>query len=178
MAAEATQPGPDRASDPGGVSHAIGKALGRIPSGVFVLTAPAEPGARYPSATLVSWVQQAAFSPPAVCMAVAKGRYAGEAIKRSGVFALSVVAAADTSLMKKYARGVAPDADPFAGVETAATAGGLPVLAAAVACLECRLLRVCDFDADHDLFVAEVTDGRLLCEGPAFSHQRGNGMHY
>ncbi|MBC8108463.1 MAG: hypothetical protein H7Z14_17895, partial [Anaerolineae bacterium] len=41
----------------------IGKALGRIPSGVFVLTA-AHAGERM--AMLASWVQQAAFEPPAI----------------------------------------------------------------------------------------------------------------
>ena len=48
--------------------NTVGKALGRVPSGVFVLTASDTDHRRY--AMLASWVQQAAFDPPAVCLAI------------------------------------------------------------------------------------------------------------
>ena len=152
-----------------------GKAMGRIPSGVFILSA-AHDGAA--TAMMASWVQQCAFEPPAATVALAKGRPIGEIIRGSGRFALSVVGEEDTSLMKRYARGVKEGEDAFAGVETFATPGNIPVLKAAVAWMECRVLKTCDFGGDHELLVAEVTAGDLLAPGKAFTHQRGSGFHY
>jgi flavin reductase (DIM6/NTAB) family NADH-FMN oxidoreductase RutF len=153
----------------------VGKALGRIPSGVFVLTAGRGEGA---VAMLASWVQQAGFEPPAVTVAVGKDRHAAGVMKDGGKFALSVVGEGDTGLMKKYARGVREGEDPFAGVATAETPGGVTVLADALAWLECEVMSVCEFGGDHEVFVARVTAGKALKEGASFTHLRGNGFHY
>src|SRR5207248_2071384 len=90
------------------LKQSIGKALGRIPSGVFVLTAQ-HAGAK--AAMLASWVQQAAFDPPALSVALAKGRPIADFIRGSRKFALSIVPQDDSSLMRRYARALAPDAD-------------------------------------------------------------------
>ena len=153
----------------------VGKVLGRIPSGVFVLTA-AHNGQR--QAMLASWVQQAAFDPPAVSIALAKGRPIAEFIAANKLLALSILPESDTSLMKHYARGVKPNEDPFAGVETITTSGGLPALKGSLAWLEGRVISTCDFGGDHDILIAQITDGAVLQSGQAFSHQRGSGFHY
>ncbi len=161
---------------PDDVKFTIGRALGRIPSGVFILTATHE---NQPLAMMASWVQQAAFAPPSVSVAIAKERPAHAALNTPGsTFALSVIADGDTSLMKKYARGIPAGADPFDTVRTTRTANGTIVLADALAYLECRVTTSCAFDADHDLFVAEVIAGKVLKDGPSFTHLRGNGFHY
>lgn len=154
----------------------IGRALGRIPSGVFILTTTHE---NQPLAMIASWVQQVAFAPPSVGVAIAKERSAHAALSAAGaMFALSVVPDGDTSLMKKYARGIPAGADPFEGVRVTRTANGTAVLADALAYLECRVTKPIDFGADHDLFLAEVIAGQLLKDGPSFTHLRGNGFHY
>ena len=158
------------------VKSTIGKALGRIPSGVFILTAEHDGAA---SAMMASWVQQAAFDPPAVSVAIARGRPVREVIGAPGRrFALSVVPEGDTSLMKRYARGIEPGKDPFEGVETIQTPAGQRVPAGALAWLECEVVRTVEFDGDHDLVVARVTDGAQLRDGASFTHLRGNGFHY
>lgn len=154
--------------------ESIGRALGRIPSGVFVLTARHETQV---SAILASWVQQTSFEPPAISVAVAKGRPIAELIRASNRLAVSVVPNEDKSLMKHYAR-LKPGEDPFAGVSTRPSPSGVPILSDALAFLDCELLQVCDFGGDHELFVARITAGELLREGTAFAHQRGNGFHY
>src|SRR5437868_5578486 len=53
------------------VKQSIGKALGKVPSGVYILTAT---HAGESSALLVSWVQQAAFAPPSLTIAMARER--------------------------------------------------------------------------------------------------------
>ena len=154
---------------------ALGRALGRIPSGVFILCTR---HAGRDEAMMASWVQQASFRPPSVSVAVHRDRPARGAILAAGRFALAVVPQDDTSLMKRYARGVAPDEDPFEGVETLDTPGGLRVPAGALAWLECELTTACDFGGDHEIHVARVTAGQILREGKSFAHLRGNGFHY
>ena len=73
----------------------MGKVLGRIPSGVFVLTVKSEGRA---TAMLASWVQQVGFTPPAICVALGKGRSVAEMIRASDAFALSIIAKDDTAL--------------------------------------------------------------------------------
>lgn len=155
--------------------QAIGKALGKIPSGVYILTAT---HAGQSAAMMVSWAQQAAFSPPAVSIAMAKDRFIRQLIDAGGAIALSIIAKADNGLMKKYARGIPEGEDPFAGVSIGHTSGGAIYLTDALAWLECRLLKTCDFNADHDLYIAEITAAHLLKDEPPFTHVRGNGFHY
>ncbi len=154
----------------------VGRALGRIPSGVFILTTEHD---GQPLAMMASWVQQVAFQPPSVSLAIAKERPAHAALSKPGrTFALSVVPEGDTALMKKYARGIPAGAAPFEGVQIARTASGTIYLADALAYLECRMTQSFEFGGDHDLFVAEVIAGQMLKEGPSFTHLRGNGFHY
>ena len=58
----------------------LGKAIGRIPSGVYILTVRHE---NRSGAILASWVQQASFDPPALSIALAKGRGIVDAIHAS-----------------------------------------------------------------------------------------------
>jgi flavin reductase (DIM6/NTAB) family NADH-FMN oxidoreductase RutF len=153
----------------------LAKPIGRIPSGVYILTA-SHNGQN--QAMLASWVQQAAFDPPCVSIALAKGRPISATIRDSGRLCLSILADGDSILMKKYARGIPPTEDPFAGVRTLQTPAGLPALADALAYLECRVLSSHDFNADHELLVAEITAAEILKEGGPFVHVRGNGFHY
>jgi 3-hydroxy-9,10-secoandrosta-1,3,5(10)-triene-9,17-dione monooxygenase reductase component len=157
------------------LKHSIGKALGRVPSGVFILTARHNDQS---SAMMASWVQQASFHPPTVSIAIAKDRPIAQLIRESKQCVLSVVPENDTSLMKRYARGIKPGEDPFSGVQTIETTIHVPALAAALAYLELRVIHACDFGGDHELFIAEVTNGKLLREGASFTHLRGNGFHY
>jgi flavin reductase (DIM6/NTAB) family NADH-FMN oxidoreductase RutF len=157
--------------------HAIGKALGKVPSGVFILTATIGGES---TANMVSWVQQAAFAPPALTIALAKDRPVRRMIDSGEAkVALSVLAKGDHGLMKKYARGIPEGQDPFEGVPTGRGPGGAVYLAGALAYLECRVLKACDFGGDHDVYVVEITAGALLKEDePPFMHTRGNGFHY
>jgi flavin reductase (DIM6/NTAB) family NADH-FMN oxidoreductase RutF len=157
--------------------NTVGKALGRVPSGLFVLTASDTDGHRR-YAMLASWVQQAAFDPPAVCLAIGKDRPMRETIVRTGRLVLSVLGDGDKELMRRYARPRGPEDDPFTDGETFPAPSGLPVVAGALAWLDCQVIQTCDFGADHELVIARVTAGDLLRPGHSFTHVRGNGFHY
>jgi 3-hydroxy-9,10-secoandrosta-1,3,5(10)-triene-9,17-dione monooxygenase reductase component len=153
---------------------AIGRALGRVPSGLFVLSVGQKPEVH---ATLVSWVQQVGFDPPAICVALAKDRPMLATVQRLGRFALSVLGKSQSAQFKRFARPI-PGPDPFEGIDVRTTPGGLTVLADAVAWLECTVLQISNFHGDHHLVIARIAAGEVANEEPAFTHQRGNGMHY
>jgi flavin reductase (DIM6/NTAB) family NADH-FMN oxidoreductase RutF len=153
----------------------VGKALGRIPSGVFILTAGLGEGA---TAMMASWVQQASFVPPVVSVGVAKDRPIEQIIEREKAFALSVLGEHDHALMKKYARGVGTGPAAFEGVKARQGDNGAMILEGALAYLECRLTNICEYGGDHKIIVGEVTAGKLLRDGPSFVHLRGSGFHY
>jgi flavin reductase (DIM6/NTAB) family NADH-FMN oxidoreductase RutF len=145
-----------------------------VPSGVFILTSAHDGKA---DAMMASWAQQASFSPPAVSVAIAKGRPIAELIRASKKLALCVLPNDDKTLMKHYARLKSGD-DAFAGVNHRPAPSGVPILTDSLAYLDCRLISTCDFGGDHELFIAEIIAGEQLREGVAFAHQRGNGFHY
>jgi flavin reductase (DIM6/NTAB) family NADH-FMN oxidoreductase RutF len=157
------------------IKKALGRPIGRIASGVYILTANHQ-GTR--AAMLASWVQQAGFDPPALTIALAKQRPIGDMIRGSGSFGLSILAADDTTLMKKYARGIPPDQDPFEGMNTLQTPAGQTVLADALAWIECSVLNFFEYGGDHEILVARITAAAILKEGQPFTHVRGNGFHY
>ena len=153
----------------------LGKAIGRIPSGVYILTTRHENRA---GAIMASWVQQASFEPPMLSVALAKGRPIAESIRASKQFALSILPEHDKTLMKHYARPMDDDVDPFAGVRVSNSPGRMPILLDALAWLECRVVNICDAGGDHELFIATIIAGEMLKEAKPFTHVRGSGFHY
>lgn len=157
------------------LKNTVGKALGRIPSGVFVVTAR---DAQRRTGMLGSFVQQAAFDPPSVALAIGKDRDIRQLILATKRVALCVIAEGDTDLMRRFARPRPPEEDAFEGLEVFDAPSGLPICAGALAWLDCDVVQTVDFGACHELFIARVTAGGLLREGKSFTHLRGNGFHY
>jgi flavin reductase (DIM6/NTAB) family NADH-FMN oxidoreductase RutF len=127
---------------------------------------------------LASWVQQAAFDPPAISIGLGNDRGIREMILRTRRLGLSVLGDGDKDLMRHFARPREDGENPFEGIDLLTTSSGLPILAKALAWLECELIEALDFGADHQLIVARVSAGNLLRDGHSFTHVRGNGFHY
>lgn len=157
------------------IKHTLGRPLGRIPSGLFIVSATHQDRS---SGMLASWVQQASFEPPTVSIALGKDREVLDLARASGRVAVSILGENDSALMKKYARGIKPGEDAFGGMNTLQTPGGIPVLADALGYLDCEILRAIDFGADHALLIAQVMAGQLFKDAMPFRHIRGNGFHY
>src|SRR5689334_16914674 len=102
----------------------LGLALGRVPSGLFILTARSGDRA---TGMLASWVQQAGFEPPMLTVAVRQDRYIGDWIADSGRFALNQIRAGQKGLLRHFARGFEPDAPAFDGLAIAREADGGPI---------------------------------------------------
>ncbi|MCC7144948.1 MAG: flavin reductase family protein [Phycisphaeraceae bacterium] len=153
----------------------LAKALGRIPSGLYILTARHEDRRE---GILVSWVQQVCFQPPMVSVAVAKGRPIMPLISESRRFALCQLPEGDRVLMRKFAGGATPGEDHFLGYEMVNHSKlNLPILAGSLSYLECEVSCHIDVDGDHDLFVGIVRAGKYLAGAPMV-HLREDGMRY
>jgi flavin reductase (DIM6/NTAB) family NADH-FMN oxidoreductase RutF len=149
-------------------------ALGRIPSGVFIVTV-ARDGVE--TGMLASWVQQAAFQPPLITFAVQRGRPLLDLLPNGAMLTINILEAAQTDMIAHFGKGFTPDQDAFAGVAVRRDPGKAPVLEEALACLECRVTGR-HSAGDHELLLAEVIAGAILDDGQPMVHVRKNGMHY
>jgi flavin reductase (DIM6/NTAB) family NADH-FMN oxidoreductase RutF len=153
----------------------IGAALGRIPAGLFILTAEHE---ERRTGILSSWVQQVAFEPPMVSVAIAKGRNIMPLISGSHRFGLCQLPDDDKVLLRKFAGRIESGEDPFLGFDLVSdTQTPLPILANVLGYLECEVKSHMDVDGDHDLFVGRIVAGRYI-GGKPFIHVRDNGFKY
>jgi flavin reductase (DIM6/NTAB) family NADH-FMN oxidoreductase RutF len=154
----------------------LARALGRIPSGLFIVTV--RKGERA-NAYLASWVQQTSFDPPTVVISVKQGRPAADLLLDGATFAVNVVGDGDPAgLMKHFGKGFGPDEDPFQGVATIRGTTGSDLLTASLASVECEV-RGSVPAGDHLVFVGEVVDGRSFDEkGISAVHLRKSGFQY
>lgn len=140
-------------------------ALGRIPSGVFILTAQHEDRRM---GLLVRSVQQVSQQPPIICVAVEKGQPIMPLISESHRFGLCQIGEADRILRRKFVAAQDPADDPFLGFELVnGELGNLPLLAQAMACLSCELSCHMDVEGDHDLFIGFVRAGQARTDAQA-----------
>lgn len=157
---------------------AIGAVLGRIPSGIFILTVG--DGAGKETGMLCSWVQQAAFEPPLLVLSLKQGRYVTDWLAHSRTAVLNLVGESEKQLLGHFGRGFKIDEPAFQGIECQRTARGLPILNDALGYLECELRE--QYSAgDHFLHVLEVMGGGtgpMLHEEQPMVHIRKSGFHY
>ena len=165
------QPQPDAARD------LIGKVLGHTPSGVFILTAGDGNGRT--TGMLASWVQQAAFDPPMVSVAVNRQRYLHDWLDRAPRLVLNIVAEGQGHLLKHFARGFEPDKPAFDGIQTRDGALGLPILADTFGYLEGEIAGRMEA-GDHIVYLLRVDAAGT---GARFDHRpmvhiRKNAFRY
>ncbi|HBP11193.1 MAG TPA: hypothetical protein DD452_04555 [Nitrospina sp.] len=149
----------------------VGKALGRIASGLFVVTAKCEDKE---DAVLASWVNQCSFDPPAVTIALGVMRAARLLVEGSGAFIVNVLPKDDMTLLKHFSR---PPEDIFKGVKTRKGLEGIRILSDAVSYLECEVVQAIQ-SGDHVLYVGEIVGGKTLKGGDPYTHVRDNGFNY
>ncbi|MSR75709.1 MAG: flavin reductase family protein [Planctomycetes bacterium] len=153
----------------------LAAALGRIPSGLFIVTVRS---GTERTAFLASWVQQCAFDPPMLSICVKRGRPAEDMLREGEVLTVNILRTGAGALMKPFAKGVPPGADPYVGVETEGPFSGAEVLKDALASIDARVQARSDA-GDHVLLLAEVLAGRVHGEGgEPWVHVRRNGFSY
>lgn len=159
------------------VPAGVAEALGRLPSGLFILTT--RRGNRS-TGLLASWVQQAGFDPPMVTVALGRDRYVADWVAESGRFVLNQLRAGDKHLLKHFARGFGPDEPAFTGLDLIDDARGGPVLVDALGYLDLEVAGDLDGGGDHRVLLARLVGGALLPgdRRDPMVHVRRNGLHY
>ncbi|MBD2258740.1 diflavin flavoprotein [Pseudanabaena sp. FACHB-2040] len=152
------------------------RALGRISSGLYLLTVQR---GNVASAMLASWVTQASLAPLGVAIAVAKDRAITSFLQIDDTFVLNILEEDRYQpLMKHFLKRFAPGADRFAGIKTYPADNGCPILAEALAYLECTVTQRMEC-SDHWIIYATVQTGRVSkVEGFTAVHHRKVGTHY
>ena len=133
----------------------IGPALGKLPSGVYIVTSILD-GKEI--GMLASFVEQAGFDPPMVTAAVSNGRRIITAIEQSGLMGINVLGEEDARLMKPFTQS--DNDSPFTGLELDENEHAIPQLSDALAFLACRITGKIE-GGDHTIYAAEVIDGIL-----------------
>jgi flavin reductase (DIM6/NTAB) family NADH-FMN oxidoreductase RutF len=152
----------------------LAATVGRIPSGLFILSArrgQAETG------VLTSWVQQCSFAPPQISVALQRDRPIIAWLTQGAPFTLNILDDSQTDMIAHFGRGFALEEPAFEGLEVERLEIGGPVLQEALAYLQCRITGRCPV-GDHELFLAEVLSGKVLNEGQPMIHIRKSGFHY
>lgn len=152
---------------------AVGMAIGKIPSGLYVVTVKHE---EKEDATLVSWINQVAFSPPAVSMVMAKVRPARLLLEASGFFVVNVLGKAPNRLLKHFLKPQ-PGQSIFSGVKIRKGIKDINILTDAVAYLECKIVEQVT-TGDHVVYIADIVGGRVLKGGEPHTHVRASGYNY
>jgi flavin reductase (DIM6/NTAB) family NADH-FMN oxidoreductase RutF len=158
----------------------LDRALGRLSGGLYIITArKGSSESEIASAMLASWVTQASLSPLGVAIAVAKDR-AIEALLHCGDrFVLNVLEEDNYQpLMRHFLKRFPPGGDRFAGVKTYNASNGSPILADALAYMECEVTSRMDC-GDHWVIYSSVQAGRVAkAQGMTAVHHRKVGNHY
>lgn len=160
-----------------GLDHrGLRRVLGRFATGVTIVTT----GGDVPHGMTANAFSSVSLAPPLVLICVLREAAMHEAILDRKSFAVSVLSARQEGLARYFAdrrrpRGVAQ----FAPVEwSAGRCTGSPVVAGALAWLECALTATCD-GGDHSIFVGEVLDMGARDEDEALLFYEGgfHGLH-
>ncbi len=152
------------------------KALGRLSSGLYILTTHK---GNLSSAMLASWVAQASFKPLGVSVAVARDRAIESLLHVGDRFVLNVLEEGNyQGLMKHFLKRFPPGADRFDGVKTYPATNGSLILADALAYLECKVTSRTEC-GDHWIVYSTVQVGRVSKPDALTAvHHRKVGNHY
>jgi flavorubredoxin/flavin reductase (DIM6/NTAB) family NADH-FMN oxidoreductase RutF len=152
------------------------KALGRISSGLYIITAAK---GEITGAMLASWVSQASFEPLGVTIAVAKDRAIESLMQVGDRFVLNVLEEGNyQNLMKHFLKRFPPGADRFAGIKTRTAENQSPILADALAYLECTVVSRMEC-SDHWIVYSQVDRGKVSKPDALTAvHHRKIGNYY
>ncbi len=152
----------------------IAPALGRVPSGLFVVTYLA---GDVEQAMLASWIQQCSFDPPMLSVAVKQGRGISEWLNDGAKFVVNVLAEGQTDLISHFGKGLELSELPDQEKRIHRPVGVMPVLADALAAMRCEV--VCrTTPGDHHVLFARIEAGVQCGDAKPCVHIRKNGLKY
>ena len=152
----------------------VRRVMGHFATGVTVVTATdAELG--QPFGLTANAVASVSLEPPLVLACVDAGSDTLPRIRAACAFAISVLAADQEALARRFAEGDA--AEKFRDVAYRREATGAPVLEDALAWVDCRLWAEYP-GGDHTIFVGEVVAGDARAGAPLIFFRGGYGRFW
>lgn len=141
-------------------SSGIADALALLPGGDFLMTSAFE-GKR--AGHVVRSVQVCSEVPVLLCVAARKGHSIAPLIRDSHSFAICLVGASETALLKRFEQEWAPDeiGDAFDALAVETLRSQSPVIKRSVAAIDCEVVRHFDLEADHELFIGSPTAAKI-----------------
>lgn len=151
----------------------IGPAIGRLASGVYIVTVDV---AGKKDGMLATWITQAGFDPPSLVVSVNKQRDILRAMNVGDRFTINVLSNRNMDIFKAFAK---PHNDEkFDGLALKESTGAGPAFAEAVSYIDMQVQSVTEV-GDHVLVVGEVIDGELLNgQDEPMTHLRKDGFKY
>ena len=158
------------------VDSDLQKALGRISSGLYIITATK---GDISSAMVASWVMQTSMKPLGVAIAVAKDRAIESFLHTGDRFVLNVLEEGNyQDTIRHFLKRFAPGADRFAGIKTVPASNGSPIIADSLAYVECEVRGRLEC-SDHWIVYSEIKGGRVAkLNALTAVHHRLIGNHY
>jgi flavin reductase (DIM6/NTAB) family NADH-FMN oxidoreductase RutF/DNA-binding GntR family transcriptional regulator len=139
--------------------------VGSFASGVTVITTV---DGEAPYGTTASAVSSLSLEPPMVLICLNRTSSTGQAISRARRFAINVLDEDQAELASRFAR---KDPDKFVGVDHVRGVTGQPLLAQALATIECRVVEEVT-GGTHTVFLSEV-DAASARQGSPLAYFRG-----
>jgi flavin reductase (DIM6/NTAB) family NADH-FMN oxidoreductase RutF len=152
----------------------LAAVLGRLPSGLFVLTARRN---RDETGMLASWVMQAGFEPPMITVALHKERVLSRWLADGTAFTVNLLSQDQRPLLAHFGRGFEEGEPAFENLEIERPSNGAPVIPSTVGYFECEPVGHLD-SGDHRVFLAQVRSGKFHEGRRPLVHVRKNGMKY
>jgi flavin reductase (DIM6/NTAB) family NADH-FMN oxidoreductase RutF len=137
------------------------RVLWTMPSGLYVLGST--DGAERRNGMTINWVTQISADPKWLAVSVERVAYTHELVEVGGCFSLCTIDREDRTIVRKFTKPVDVDlaAHTLSGFPYIERVTGAPILARAVAYLDCEVRQRVDADS-HSLFIGEIVDAGFL----------------
>lgn len=153
----------------------LGKALGKIASGVYVITVQNE---NEFDGLLCSFVQQVAFKPAKIMFSIAKARPFLETVKTRQKFTLNILPAQNNQFLKAFGKPGLTSGERFEMIKFQKQTEFGPMFPEALAYINLTL-DGCYEVGDHEVIFANCDNGVLLnAELEPMIHIRPDGFKY
>lgn len=161
-------------------TESVGTLLGRIPSGLFIVTWREDDADR---TMLTSWLMQAGFEPPAISIAAGRDRQFLKATEDRGFcFVVNLLSDSQRGLLGRFGKPATDEHDPFAGLTISRSPCGAAILPDTVGWMECRIRPRAETEAsslgDHVIVIGDITVAGTNTADAPLVHLRKSGLHY
>jgi flavin reductase (DIM6/NTAB) family NADH-FMN oxidoreductase RutF len=135
------------------------RIMGRFATGVTVVTTRQEDTLHGMTANAVASLS---LTPPLILVAVDRRSLMHAHLMQNKCFAVSVLRADQEAISRRFA---VPGPKDFSGLNLITAETGAPILADAIAYVDCRLVEILG-GGDHDIFIGEIVAGEASDGAP------------